>query len=142
MTGPGGVPAHVAALLRDHIDSYEELQVLLLLRSRTGVRWRIRELSERLKLAPELVTAALRSLQAHRLAASDGDDSDPQFEYRPEPPERDAAVAVLSSTYDEQPVEIIKLMCANSIERVRTAALRTFADAFLLRRDSKENDNG
>ena len=55
------------------------------------------------------------------------------------PSPRGETLARLVEVYEEQPIEIIKLMSANAIERVRTAALRAFADAFVLH---KGKDNG
>jgi len=55
------------------------------------------------------------------------------------PPPRGETLARLVEVYEEQPIEIIKLMSTNAIERVRTAALRAFADAFVLH---KGKDNG
>jgi hypothetical protein len=52
-------------------------------------------------------------------------------------------IARLATVYAARPIEIIRLMTSNAIERVRTAALRTFVDAFVLRKDKdKDNDNG
>jgi len=47
----------------------------------------------------------------------------------------EATIDRLAAAYRENPIPIIKLMSANAIERLRTAALRTFADAFILRKD-------
>jgi hypothetical protein len=47
-------------------------------------------------------------------------------------------VEQLIALYDAQPIETVKHVSANAIERVRTAAFRAFADAFVIRR-SKDN---
>ena len=46
----------------------------------------------------------------------------------------DATIEALARVYEERRLDVIKRMTANAIERVRTAAIRTFSDAFLLRR--------
>lgn len=43
----------------------------------------------------------------------------------------------LASVYTSRPIDIMRLMSANAIERVRTAALRTFAEAFVIRKDGR-----
>ena len=58
--------------------------------------------------------------------------------YRVQSEEAEATIERLARAYKDQPMPVIKLMSANAIERVRTAALRTFADAFLIRKDKKD----
>jgi hypothetical protein len=55
--------------------------------------------------------------------------------YSPQDPKLHEAVVGLAREYREQPIAIIKLLSTNAIERVRTAALRTFADAFVIGKD-------
>ena len=64
----------------------------------------------------------------------------PRFAYRPTSSGLDAAAGRLDREYAERPIRIIQLMSANAIERVRTAALHTFADAFVLKK--KDSDGG
>jgi hypothetical protein len=54
------------------------------------------------------------------------------FMYSPSDVGLDGAVTDLAQAYNENRLEVIKLMSANVIERVRTSAMRAFADAFLL----------
>ena len=60
------------------------------------------------------------------------------FAYRPVSSGLDTAVGRLEREYAERPILIIQLMSANAIERLRTAALHTFADAFVLKKKDKD----
>ena len=59
----------VRALLRDYIDSFECLEVLLLLR-RERVAWTAEELRARLNIRPPLLDDALASLVRARLMST------------------------------------------------------------------------
>ena len=69
------------------------------------------------------------------LSAASGAPDAARYAYRPVSPDLDAAMARLEREHAGRPARIIQLMSANAIERVRTAALRTFADAFVPGRD-------
>jgi hypothetical protein len=53
----------------------------------------------------------------------------PGFRYAPRDPELAPSLDRIMELYRENPLEVMALMNANSIERVKSAALRTFADA-------------
>ena len=55
-----------------------------------------------------------------------------EFQYVPDPARREA-IAHLAREYRENPVLVMKLLTENAIERVRTAALKTFAECFRIR---------
>jgi len=137
LTEANELPEDVRALLHEHIESYEHLETLLLLRRERYEQWTSEALAARLHVRPELIEAALASLKAGGLVEATG--ADPmQFAYRPASSGIDAAVGRLQSEYTERPILIIQLMSANAIERLRTAALHTFADAFVLHKKDKD----
>ena len=139
MSDARGLPEDVRALLHEHIDSYEQLEILLLLRRERHERWTGEALASRLHLGAELIETALASLRTSRLVeAVEGTRA--TFAYRPANPGLDTAVGRLEREYAERPILIIQQMSANSIERLRTAALHTFADAFVLKK--KDDDRG
>jgi predicted transcriptional regulator len=131
-------PEDVQKLLRDHIESYEQLEVLLLLRAERDRPWTIDSLSERFRLAASLVLPALNGLQRAGFVEARIPHAETQYAYVPQRSDVEASLDGLVQAYREHPISIIKQMSANAIERVRTAALRTFADAFLLRKDKKD----
>ena len=138
MSGTDDLPEDVRALLHEHIESYEQLEVLLLLRRERYEEWTVAGLAARLHVREELVASALVGLKAGGLVAATAADPAPRFAYRTSSSGLDAAAGRLEREYAEHPIRIIQLMSANAIERVRTAALHTFADAFVLKKDKKD----
>jgi hypothetical protein len=134
------LPEDVRALLHEHIESYEQLEVLLLLRRERYEQWTVAGLVARLHTRAELIASALEGLKTSGLVAATGAASEPHFAYRPASSGIDAAAGRLEREYAERPIRIIQLMSANAIDRVRTAALHTFADAFVLKK--KDTDRG
>lgn len=140
MSNGDDLPEDVRALLHEHIESYEQLEVLLLLRRERYEDWTAAGLSTRLHLREELVGSAVEGLEAGGLVAMTSTGPMPRFAYRPTSSGIDAAAGRLDREYAERPIRIIQLMSANAIYRVRTAALHTFADAFVLKR--KDTNRG
>lgn len=140
MSDTDDLAADVRALLHEHIESYEQLEVLLLLRRERHDACTVTALAARLHLREELVAAALEALKAGGLVAATGAPPEVRFAYRPASSGIDAAAGRLEREYAERPIRIIQLMSANAIDRVRTAALHTFADAFVLKK--KDTDSG
>lgn len=133
---PDRVPDDVRALLRERIGSYEQLEILLLLhKERSGLT--AEALSSRLQIAPPLTASTLAELQARGLVRPQAAASEARYLYEAATPTLDAAVSRLARAHAEHPISIIKLMSANAIQRVRIGAARTFADAFILRKDKR-----
>jgi len=128
------LPEDVRALLKEHIESYEQLEMLLLLRRERYEVWTAEGLAARLRVGAELIEPALAALKLSGLVEITG-TAPSRFAYRPASPGLDAATGRLEREYAERPILIIQLMSANAIERLRTAALHTFADAFVLKKD-------
>ncbi len=131
MTDASDLPDDVRALLQEHIESYEQLETLLLLRRERYEEWTVEGLATRLRVQAELIGPALAGLEASGLVGTIG-QAPPRFAYRPASSGLDIAVGRLEREYAERPILIIQLMSANAIDRLRTAALHTFADAFVL----------
>jgi len=133
------VPSDLKALLHDRIETYEQLEILRLLHRNRVDTWTAERIAQQLNLTPTLVSSALDGLCANAFVKARSVLHDGAMAYALAPPPRGETLARLVEVYEEQPIEIIKLMSANAIERVRTAALRAFADAFVLH---KGKDNG
>lgn len=140
MTGTDDLPTDVRALLHEHIETYEQLEVLLLLRRERYEEWTIAALAARLHVRDELIGSALERLKSAGLVAAVIGAGAVRFAYRPGSSGLDAAAGRLDREYAERPLRIIQLMSANAIDRVRTAALHRFADAFVLKK--KDDDRG
>jgi len=140
VTGAEDLSADVRALLHEHIETYEQLEVLLLLRRERHEQWTVDALATRLHVRAELIGSALDRLEAAGLVLATGAAAASRYAYRPVSSGLEAASGRLDREYAERPLRIIQLMSANAIDRVRTAALHTFADAFVLKK--KEDDRG
>ena len=130
------VPEDVRVFLSQYIDSYEQLELLLLLR-REGSEWTAQDLCPRLKISLPLTEAALSALHSRGLLQSSVGPGAPYYRPMSRADGFDETMSRLASVYASQPIQIIRLMSANAIERVRTAALRTFVDAFVFRKDGR-----
>lgn len=142
---PESLPESVRALLRERIESYEELETLLALERLRGTSKTADELTAVVRVNAQLIERALRALETRslierRVSTGGTDVAGPpglerQYCYAPASGELDNAVRALAKAYAEQPIPIIKLMSENAIQRMRTGAARAFADAFILRKD-------
>jgi hypothetical protein len=130
---PDTLPESVRAFLRDHVESYEQLELLLFLRTHAADEWPISALAERVRFPAEELDDAVRGLVA---AGCIAERTQPgrTLRYAPSGEGQAEAIDALAAAYAARPLAIIKLMNANAIERVRSAAMDTFADAFVLGR--------
>lgn len=125
----------IQKFLCEHILSYEQLELLLIMRAEQGVSWTQDLLCARLSLTASLVGAALEGLESERLIQARAGASGKEYRYVRQNDDIEATIGRLGAAYRENPLPIVKSMSASAIERLRTAALRTFADAFILRKD-------
>jgi len=123
------IPADVSQFITDHLNSVAELEVLLLVRSDPGRCWSAADISKVLCTPVEMVTEQMVGLQTRGLILAIA-GSEPQYQYQPRTPELDQVVASLSEIYKARRVTVITLIYSKPVERVRT-----FADAFRLRKD-------
>lgn len=135
LTQQSELPPDVQSLLRDHIESYEQLELLLLIRADHGTSWTEEALCARLQMPSSLVQTALHGLESARFLEARTQDGKKRYSYLCQTDSVEMTIGRLTAAYREYPIPVIKLMSANAIERLRTAALRTFADAFDLRKD-------
>lgn len=133
-----GLPNKVDALLRDHLKSFEQLEILLLLRARVDESWTAEAAGAVLHLDPDLLVEAMSGLAASGLLQQTYADP-PQYQYRAANENLAAAVAELVSTYQERRAAIMSQMSTNAIERIRSGSLKAWADAFVIR---KRDDDG
>jgi predicted transcriptional regulator len=133
------LPHDVAAFLHDHVESYEQLELLLLMHANRGTDYTAEALSSQLHIHSSLVQAAVEALQSSGFLEARRHGGETRHAYHSQSEAVEATIGRLAVAYRETPIPIIKLMSANSIDRMRTAAMRAFADAFILRKDT---DNG
>lgn len=130
------IPPEVHVLLREHVCTFEEIEILLLLLGDPRKPWSADAIVGALRLDWQTAIEALEALSRGGLIAERA-GPDPAFVYRPGNAGREAAIAWLAGCWKEGGVEIARILNANAIDRVRRSALRTFADAFLLWRKER-----
>jgi hypothetical protein len=119
--------------LKEKIDGYEQLEILLLLHADAHSRWAGESVSKRIRLGLEDTKTALDALATRRLLRTTKEGETVWFQYVLGDGEVDRVVEALAHAYAENRLDVMQAMNAIAIERVRTAAIRTFAEAFVLR---------
>jgi hypothetical protein len=133
------IPVEVRSLLAHAIGSYEELETLLLLRAEPDRIWTADEVAASLKLPLAIATDALDRLWQQQLLRVPTGIENLSFQYDAESTEAHS-VEALAREYEQNRLGVIGLLSSNAIERVRTRAMRLFADAFIIGR--KKDDDG
>ena len=130
--------AELADFMRDHVSSYEELHALLLLAGAPARAWSCAEMADSLKISMDLVTTALDGLlQVGGLVSSERQGAATVYRYAPTSDFARKQVADLQRAYAEDRMDVVQVMTANAMERVRGAAARRLADAFRFERSKK-----
>ena len=130
------IPETIKAFLFERIHTHEELEVVVLL-ARAGAQRRTEAaIAAELKIVVSLVTDALKALSNRDIVDALTENASTYWHINPA---CEARLRELVALYDQQRLEIVMLMSANAIERVRTGAMRTFADCFFL---GRKRDDG
>jgi len=119
------IPPEIRAFLLDYVHTYEQLETLLLLHGHGDQGWTPAAVSDALKISVDSAAEALEELKTRRLL-----DSGPSM-YRLASHAR-GVVHSIARLYEENRLLVVRSMNANAIERVRTGALRAFAEAFVI----------
>jgi hypothetical protein len=122
----------VRDFLLEHVETYEQLEVLLLLCRQRDRSWTPESVGERLRLSTLVAAKALDDLTRGRLVDHLRVGRQSSYTFRPASTKLASTVEALVREYDESPLNIIHLMNTNALDRVRSAAARTFADAFVI----------
>jgi DNA-binding IclR family transcriptional regulator len=131
----GEIAKGVLSLLEDHVESYEQLRVLLLLREARGGPCTAKAIATRLTFSLSETEEALAGLARTGLVQSEGDGQAPTlFGYGLLAQELRQDIDRLADACKDQALEIMRLMSKNATDRVRTRALQTFGDACQRRR--------
>jgi len=133
VSDPAGVSQEVISFLADHIDTVLELELLLLLRAQPARNWSAADLANQLKIDPAFAAAQLDKFHQRKLLARDAAGADQQsfaYRYAPAAPQLDATVVAVAAAYVSHRVSIIGLIFSKP-----TSTLKTFADAFRIRKD-------
>lgn len=118
-------------LLDTHVDSFEKLELLMLLRRPPVERRTIGALALALDLGSDEVREIVAALSSAGLVerAADGGIS-----LAPRTAEDRAALDELAQVYDEDKIALVKAIAETAMDRLRNLAGRAFADAFVIRK--------
>jgi hypothetical protein len=132
------IRADVRQLLVAHIESYEQLETLLLLHQRPDRLWTPDEVGGHLKIPALAATTALEHLRNVGLVRVSDEGAGQRYKLGSLDSATGQTVAELANAYAGNRLQIMQLLTANAIERVRSGAIRLFADAFVLGRGKKD----
>ena len=119
--------AAVQQFVLRHIDSIEQLEVLLLLRAHPDRAYSPEEVSRELRTAPASAGHRLASLAQGGLLAEDPPGA---YGSAPKTPDLDAAAGELAEAYAVRRIAVTTLIYSRPLDQVRT-----FADAFRIREE-------
>jgi hypothetical protein len=123
------IPPAVEALIGHRVRTIEELETLLLL-ARERRFWDALAVANALKLSEGMAVAALQGLVQAQLVAQVGDASPLPYVFAPLNHSLREATDQLIRYYSENRFELVMLISARAIERLRTGVLQRFADSF------------
>lgn len=129
---------HLRLFLHDSVKSYEELEALLFL-----ARHENRDFSAEAVTSALNATAGSLDEALEELASVGGIVEVTQrsgallYRYAPRDEFTRQRVTDLDAAYAERRMSVVQMLSANALERVRRAAMRRLADAFLLGRGKK-----
>jgi hypothetical protein len=132
VTDETDLSASLREFLLLNIESYEQLEVLLLLGRAPELAWRIAAIAQKSQLAESIVADALHHLCERRLV-SNAPGRIEAFHYAPAGTAAADSVAQLAALYEGSPHILSRVMTANAIERLRANAAGAF-DALLTSR--------
>src|SRR5688572_20523517 len=126
-----GLDEALPNFLRAHLESIEQLVCLLLLHA-DGLDWAAAAAAARTGMTESLCEEALDALARGGLVART------PAGYRVAlSAEQAEVVARVAEWYARAPIEVLRTMSSQAIERVRGGALRAFADAFVITKKRK-----
>jgi hypothetical protein len=130
------VSSEVAAFLRAHVESYEELEALLMLHRNRARVWSPRAIATTIGASESDVLSALDALVRRGLVLRVAAPERTEYKFIADGVASDL-VARLAEAYTNDPIGVMRLMSANAIARVRSD-LHAFSDAFLIGRRKRD----
>ncbi len=114
-----------------HVESVEQLELLLIMAEQPDQPMTWDSAVPRVGVDRVEARAALAHLAAQGLLTNAVEERGPVYWYRPTPELRIGVEALVRARV-QSPTTIMKLMSTNAVERMRTWAMRAFADAFVV----------
>ncbi len=126
-------------LLDTRVESFEKLELLMLLRRTPGGSSTIGAISRTLDLGSDEVRAIAGDLSSGGLVAWAPDGT---VSLAPRTDEDQAALDELARVYEDDKIAVVKAIAETAMDRLRNLAGRAFAEAFVIRKKPKGNDDG
>lgn len=125
------LPADVVALLDDHVEDLEALEVLLFLRRYEGQALTCSFVAEHLRRERGVVTRIVDRWQQTGLVVADPSVPD-AFRLHPRDPAALGAIDTLARIYASDPMQVVMQIAERAMNRIRESA-RAFAASFRIR---------
>jgi hypothetical protein len=126
-------------LLDTQVESFEKLELLMLLRRAPSGSVATGEIALALNLGSDEVRAIVAALSAGGLIARAADGA---LSLAPQKPEDQVVVDELARVYEEDKIALVTAIAEIAMDRLRNLAGRAFADAFVIRKNKKGGDDG
>lgn len=120
------VPEDLQDLLREHVESIDQLEVLAQLRREVPRAWSAEDVAARLRLPVSAARAALQHLCSAGLVTVAPLDA-AEFSYRPLSGELHERAERLLQLYAAERAAVMRVLSRNAIARLRAGALSAFA---------------
>jgi len=132
------LPRDVLAFLRERIESYQQLEILLLLRARPERRRSVRSIAAELRLPEASAVEACHFLQQQELACAVEGTGELLVVYGPVCPELDGTIGQLAMAYAGNRIDVASAMAVHALDRFRSRASRILLDAILSRKGTNQ----
>jgi hypothetical protein len=130
------LPYGVSELLKDRVDSFEKLELVIALHDAKRTTLSVEELSRRLTLTRETIRRLAIELRSASLVALNASGD---VQLLPPTSGEDTAVADLVRLYREDRFTLVAAIGEIAVSRLRGMTARAFADAFVIRRKPKKD---
>jgi predicted transcriptional regulator len=129
------LPARVADFVCEKIHSIEELEVVLLLHRNQAETWTAQRTALALQIAEANAASALRHLADRGVLEHNehNEHNGPSFRYAPVTAVLAQSLDELVEVYPSARLETVMWISRCAMDRIRTAHVRAFAQAFLLK---------
>jgi hypothetical protein len=124
----------VRSFVCDRIHTIEQLETILLMHDDPVATWTAAAVASRLRIDAQLAESALERCVKSELC-TEKSGSQRTFAYAPDVASAHA-IGELVAVYAHARVEVLMLISTCAMERIRTAQLHTFAQAFFMRKPS------
>ena len=114
-----GISEEERRFITDHINSVEQLEVLLFLYNNASKEWSAAEVGHKLRIDQGSAAGRMADLHSQGLLVSISSQP-PLYRYNPKTSDLDRAVSSMSRTYSKHRYSVINLIFSKPIDKIRT----------------------